>query len=204
MFLRILPVDNSVEKFPIWRAFTTRGSAFRMARVIDLCETSTMYETATEIEALDELIMRSRSGGSAHLQAIISGDHALGAAELLPHLEGMKVVSLATVTKRGEPRISAVDGHFIHGAWTFGTDGASIKARHLHARPSVSLSFVDGEKLGVFVHGAAQRLLDEDPRTGEIIAHWTAHYGSDPRTWGDDIRMFRLEPSWMVAYRGAE
>ncbi len=31
-------------------------------------------------------------------------------------------------------------------------------------------------------------------------AHWTAHYGSSPWSWGDDIRMYRLRMTWAVAY----
>ena len=38
------------------------------------------------------------------------------------------------------------------------------------------------------------------PERDEVEAHWTAHYGSNPYTWGDDIRMYRLRMTWAVAY----
>ncbi|MER7795834.1 pyridoxamine 5'-phosphate oxidase family protein [Microbacterium sp. NPDC096154] len=161
-----------------------------------------MYESRDELEALQGLLERSHARGTAHLRQIVSGDHRMDAERMTAALEGMKVLSLATVTARGEPRVSAVDGHFLHGRWTFGTDGRSAKARHLAARPSVSAAHVDGERLGVFCHGRAERLTPDDASWPATIAHWAAHYGSDPITWGDDIRMYRIEPSWMVAYRG--
>ncbi|WP_256837808.1 pyridoxamine 5'-phosphate oxidase family protein [Ornithinimicrobium faecis] len=159
-----------------------------------------MKETPEEIAALQTLMDTSRAGSTSHLREIISGDHLLTAAQVVGALEGMRVLSLATVTARGEPRVSAVDGHLLHGQWTFGTDGRAAKAKHLEARPSVSLAHVDGERLGVFCHGQAIRLSPGDPEWDETIAHWTAHYDSDPTTWGEDIRMFRVEPTWMVGY----
>lgn len=159
-----------------------------------------MKETPEEIAALQALMDASHAAGTSHLQEIISGERRLTAEQVVGALQGMRVLSLATVTARGEPRVSAVDGHFLHGRWTFGTDGRAAKARHLAARPSVSLAHLDGERLGIFCHGQAIRLGPEDPLWEETIAHWSAHYGSDPTTWGDDIRMFRVEPTWMVGY----
>ncbi|WP_114905872.1 pyridoxamine 5'-phosphate oxidase family protein [Ornithinimicrobium murale] len=159
-----------------------------------------MKETPEEMAALQELMDVSHGDATPHLREIVSGEHRLDAATVVAALEGMKVLSLATVTARGEPRVSAVDGHFLHGRWTFGTDGRAAKAKHLETRPAVSLAHVDGERLGIFCHGQVVRLSPEDQAWEETIAHWTAHYGSDPTTWSDDIRMYRVEPSWFVGY----
>jgi pyridoxine/pyridoxamine 5'-phosphate oxidase len=52
----------------------------------------------------------------------------------------VRTLNLATVTAGGEPRISAVDGHFLHARWVFSTSVTSAKARHILARPAVSAS----------------------------------------------------------------
>lgn len=161
-----------------------------------------MKETAAEVAALQDLMDRSRAGATAHLQMIINDDRRLTAAQVVQAMTGMKVLSLATVTARGEPRISAVDGHFLHGSWTFGTAGQSAKAIHLAARPSVSVAHIDGERLGLFAHGTARQLTAQDTEYATTVEHWTAHYGSDPTTWGEDVRLYRLELSWMVGYAG--
>src|SRR5580700_1724926 len=128
----------------------------------------------------------------------MSGPSRLGTSPA--SCKNMKVLSLATVTARGEPRISAVDGHFLHGTWTWSTDGPSAKAQHLAARPAVSVAHIDNEELAVFAHGAAERLRPADPLWDETLAHWTAHYGASPIGWGEDIRVYRLAPSWMVGF----
>jgi len=163
-----------------------------------------MRETPEEIAALQQLIDTSYEGATHHLKGIIAGDHAMGAQQIVDELVGMKVLSIATVTARGEPRVSAVDGHFIHGRWTFGTEASAAKAQHLAARPAVSAAYIDGERIGVFAHGTAVQLVPGTPDWDETIAHWTAHYGSSPETWGEGIRMYRLEPHWFVGYRGGD
>src|SRR3954469_5726422 len=135
-----------------------------------------MYETPDDIERLQALLDASHGRATEHLRSIIDDDRTLTAEQLVALLTGMKVLAVATVTASGEPRISALDGHFLHGTWTFSTSGTSAKARHLEARPAVSVAHIDGEDLAVFSHGRAE-LLDRGPQLEEVDAHWTAHYG---------------------------
>jgi general stress protein 26 len=159
-----------------------------------------VYESDTEIARLQALLDASHASSTEHLRSIIDDDRRLTARELVTVLTGMKVLSVATVTARGEPRISAVDGHFLHGTWSFSTSGTSAKARHLQVRPQVSVAHVDNEDLGVFSHGRVEQLAAGDDDYDETLAHWTRHYGGSPLEWGPDIRIYRYLPSWMVAY----
>ncbi|MGO4602173.1 pyridoxamine 5'-phosphate oxidase family protein [Terrabacter sp. 2YAF2] len=158
-----------------------------------------MLETPEETAVLQALLDASHARSTGHLRSIIGDDRTLTAEQLVALLTGMKVLAVATVTAAGEPRISALDGHFLHGTWTFGTSGDSAKARHLAARPAVSVAHIDGEDLALFSHGHAE-LIAPGPERDEVDAHWTAHYGSSPYSWGDDIRMYRLRMTWAVAY----
>jgi general stress protein 26 len=159
-----------------------------------------MYETEEEVAALQRLLDASHAASTAHLRSIIDDRRTLSARDLVALLTGMRVLSVATVTARGEPRISALDGHFLHGTWSFSTSGTSAKARHLRARPAVSVAHVDGERMGVFSHGRVERMAAGDADWAETIAHWTAHYGESPLAWGDDIALYRYRPAWMVGY----
>ena len=158
-----------------------------------------MRETPQEIVALQALVDTSHARATGHLRKIITDDRTLSAEQLVALLTGMKVLSVATVTAEGEPRISALDGHFLHGTWTFSTARTSAKARHLEVRPAVSVAYVDGEELALFSHGYAD-LMPPGSERDEVEAHWTAHYGSSPFSWGDDVRMYRLRMTWAVAY----
>jgi pyridoxine/pyridoxamine 5'-phosphate oxidase len=157
-------------------------------------------ETAAEVTELQQLLDAAYQRSTEHLRSIITSPRRLGAEGLVRVLTGMCTINLATVTARGEPRISAVDGHFLHARWVFSTAGSAAKARHLRARPAASISYVDGERIGVFTHGNVEFLTPEHPDFAEIEEHLTTHYGSSPSSWGEDIVYCRLQPTWMVGY----
>jgi pyridoxine/pyridoxamine 5'-phosphate oxidase len=159
-----------------------------------------MKETSEEVGELQRLLEAAYERSTEHLREIISDERRLTAAELVEVLQGMRVLNLATVTAKGEPRISAVDGHFLHARWVFTTSAQAAKARQLKARPAASISYVDGERIGVFSHGQVEFLTTDHPDFAEIEAHLVAHYGSSPSTWADEIAYCRLQPHWMVGY----
>lgn len=165
----------------------------------------TVYETEAELRALDALLTQSLRGSGRHLRAIVTeGERTLDAAEASQLLTGMCTLALATVTRAGEPRISGVDGHFLHGRWVFTTSGDAVKVRHLRARPAVSAAHIVGDDLGIFVHGHVEELPPGSRDFAAIEEHLVAHYGSSPSSWGDDIVYARIQPHWMVAYAYAK
>jgi pyridoxine/pyridoxamine 5'-phosphate oxidase len=159
-----------------------------------------MKETSEEVGELQRLLDAAYERSTEHLREIISDERRLTAAELVQILQGMCTLNLATVTAKGEPRISAVDGHFLHARWVFTTSAQAAKARQLKARPAASISYVDGERVGVFSHGQVEFLTPDHPDFAEIEAHLVAHYGSSPTTWAEEIVYCRLQPHWMVGY----
>jgi hypothetical protein len=162
-----------------------------------------VHETEAELDNLDALLDRSLSLSTPHLRSIVQPGRTLTARQLATVLSGMCVLTLATVTASGEPRISAVDGHFLHGRWIFSTARSSAKARHLQQRPAASAAHLRGEDLGVFTHGTAELLNPAagaaDPEFGATVEHLTKHYGGSPLDWGDVV-IFRVRPHWMVVF----
>lgn len=163
-----------------------------------------MRETSDELGDLQALLDESLSRSTSHLRSIIDRKTTATAEQLVEVLTGMCVLTLATVTAGGEPRVSAVDGHFLHGKWHFGTARSAAKARHLAARPAASLAHVRGEELGVFTHGRVEIL---NPRGGEPATDWPelldyfmSFYGADAFDWDNDVVYFRLHPQWMTVY----
>ncbi|MFI7417611.1 pyridoxamine 5'-phosphate oxidase family protein [Nonomuraea sp. NPDC049684] len=162
-----------------------------------------MRETPQELEELQALLDASLSRSTSHLRSIVT-ERTLTAEQLTGILTGMCTLALSTVTAKGEPRISGVDGHFLHGRWLFGTARGAAKARHLAARPAVSAAHMRGEDLGVFTHGRVEIL---NPQDGEPAADWPAllaylkdFYGADAFDWDNDVVYYRLHPSWMTVF----
>ena len=55
---------------------------------------------------------------NAHMAAIVKPERQLSAAQVVRYLQGLKHVAFGTVNARGEPRVSPLDGHFVHGRFT--------------------------------------------------------------------------------------
>ena len=160
-----------------------------------------MFETADELAELDDLLGASLARSNDHLRSIITpGERTLNAVQLAAVLIGISHLTVATVTATGEPRVSAVDGHFLHGRFVFSTTSQAAKIRHLRARPAVSASHLRGDALGVFVHGTADIIGKGDTDGTRLDGYLTSIYGVSPYTFGDEIVFVRIQPVWMVAY----
>ena len=159
-----------------------------------------MRETPEEIAELQRLLDASIASDNEHLLAIMTPERRLTAEQMVRIMTGMQVLVIATATSDGRPLTSCVDGHLIHGRWVFTTDASATKARHLAARPAVSVTHARGDDLGVFTHGTAERLTPDHPDFAEIEEHLVAHYDSSPSSWAPDIAYLRIEPRWMLAY----
>ena len=158
-----------------------------------------MDETAAELDGLQALLDRSFARASAHLRSIMTPERRLSAAQLVRLVPVPAVLNLATVTAAGAPRLSAVDGHLLHGRWHFSTAADSPKARQLRARVAVSVSYTPRDGVGVFCHGHAV-LLDGDARE-RLREHLGACYGSDPESWSESaIDYVRVDPDWLVGF----
>jgi hypothetical protein len=160
-----------------------------------------MNETSQEIDWLQALLDRSIGAAGSHLTSIIEpGRRTLSAARISADLRGMAVLNVATVTGSGQPRLSAVDGHFLHARWHFSTAGNARKAAHLRARPALSVAHTPRDGYGIWAHGTATELdaASEDGR--RLLAYLTGYYGQSPTEWAESIALFRVEPHWMVGF----
>jgi pyridoxamine 5'-phosphate oxidase-like protein len=157
-----------------------------------------MRETPEELAALQRLIDASFAAASGHLRGIMAPERRLTAERIVADVPSPAVLNVATVTRRGEPRISALDGHFLHGRWYFTTAGDSPKVRQLRARSAVSASYTPRDGYGIFCHGDAT-LVDGDERQ-MLLDHCTRVYGQSPETFGDGIAYVRIEPKWLVGF----
>jgi uncharacterized pyridoxamine 5'-phosphate oxidase family protein len=117
-----------------------------------------MHERDDDIDALQRLLDDSYRRMGEHMRSIHTPERRVMAADLVRILRGVRVLDLATVNARCEPRVGPVDGLFYRGEFWFGSSQTSVRFRHLRERPSVSGSHTVGESFAVVVHGVAQEV----------------------------------------------
>jgi nitroimidazol reductase NimA-like FMN-containing flavoprotein (pyridoxamine 5'-phosphate oxidase superfamily) len=158
-----------------------------------------MWETTDELAAVQTLLDQSFERASAHMTSIMEPNRRLSAERLIAELPSPAVLNIATVTARGEPRVSAVDGHFLHGHWYFTTATDSPKARQLRARPAISASYTPRDGMGVFCHGRIAE-LPPGPERQMVTDHFVETYGQAPEDMAPDIFYARIDAHWMVGF----
>jgi hypothetical protein len=114
-----------------------------------------MLETDDDLRSLEQLLDVSAAAGGRHLGDVITPDRRLTADQVVGRLQGMCLLTLATVTSDGRPIASPVDGIFYRGRFHFGSAPHSLRFRHIARNPAVSATHLPGEELAVTVHGTA-------------------------------------------------
>ena len=122
-----------------------------------------VHESPEEIAALQALIDRSYGRAGGHLLSIHDGSRRMNAEQVVEALQGMCLLTLATVTADGRPLTSPVDGIFYRGAFHFSSAPDSVKMRHVRSRPYVSATHMPREELAVTVHGRATVVDTQGP-----------------------------------------
>ena len=145
-----------------------------------------MHETPEDLASLQRLLDESYANAGAHLLSIHTPDRRLTASRVCELLTGVRVLSLATVTAKGEPRVGPVDGLFYRGRFWFGSAENSFRFRHLRARPAVSAAHTVGEELAVVVHGTAREIDVEAPDHHGFREYLLEVYGPQWETWWPD------------------
>jgi len=159
-----------------------------------------MFETEDDIRELQALLDRTLAAANPHLTAIVKPERRLSARQVARYLQGTKHVAFATVNAKGEPRVAPLDGVFVRGRFTVSTGGRAARLAHLRANPACSAAHMDGDTVGIVVHGHATIIGRDDDGVSELEAIWRDIYGSSPFEWGEGVVFMRIEPTSMWAY----
>ena len=150
-----------------------------------------MHETDEDLRVLQALLDRSYARAGAHLTRILTPERRVPAGELVARLQGMCLLSVATVSARG------------------------VRARHLRRRSAVSANHLPGEEFAVTVHGRAVPIDVRAPEgaglRATLLEIYAPRYGT---SWEHDFLdggrgdvsngvpcYWRIEPERMFSFR---
>jgi uncharacterized pyridoxamine 5'-phosphate oxidase family protein len=159
-----------------------------------------MYESEDDVRRVQEMLDRTLVRANPQLASIVTPERRLTARQVVRYLQGTKHVAFATVNERGEPRVSPLDGVFVLGRFTVSTGARAVRLRHLRANPACSAVHMDGDTVGITVHGRAEIFEEGDPGVDGVEPVWTEIYGSSPFSWRDGVAFMVIEPTSIWAY----
>lgn len=159
-----------------------------------------VHETPEDLKELQRVLDESYAKAGKHLLSIHTPNWRITAEEIVERLTGMVLLSLATVNSKGEPIVGPVDGMFLRGRFFCGSASNSLRAKHIRARPVVSVTHVRGEELAIVVHGTAQE-VDKSSEIGRALRDYIVEvYGQEMTEWeGADVVYWEIVPRRMFA-----
>ena len=165
-----------------------------------------MHENQADLDELQALIDRSYASAGEHLLSIHTPERRMNAQQVAERLQGMCLLSLATVSADCRPLVGPVDGIFYRGAFHFGSSPDSMRFRHIRARPQVSATHLPGEELAITVHGHAEMVdLAGDDGVGlrqTLLEIYTPRYGAEWEEFLDSGPVYaRIEAERMFTFR---
>ena len=171
-----------------------------------------MRESDADLVRMQELLDASYAAAGTHLLRIHAEERRPDAATIAERLQGMRLLTLATVSKAGRPVSGPVDGVFLHGSFHFGSAPDSARARHIARRADVSATHLPGEEFAVSVHGTAIPLDISAPEGAELrsalLEIYIPRYGESREAVTDfldsGVAYWRIEARRMFAYTAPE
>lgn len=162
-----------------------------------------MRETVDDLARLQSLLTASIERAGAYLRSSFEmPQRSLSAADLVAALNGLLTVAAATTTRAGEPRVAPTGAFLYRGAFALPTTATSARARHVAARPGLSLTYYQGNDLAVIAHGVASGITPADPDFAPLDALFQELSGGSVLAWGEGVYL-RLEANTLYTYRRA-
>src|SRR6266480_1540763 len=147
-----------------------------------------MRETQEDIERLQALLDNSiERAGTFLRRSFQMPEHSLTAQELVDCWQDVPTIALATVTMRGEPRISPIGSLLYRGDIYIPTVATAARTRHIMKRPAVSLTLFRENELAIIVHGYATIISreHEDFEALENLLYAATH--TKAGEWGEGV-----------------
>jgi general stress protein 26 len=157
--------------------------------------------TEQDLAELQALLERSvDSAGRFMRETFELPDHGLTAPQLTGYFEErMRAVAIATVTVKGEPRVSPVGAVFHRTKFHIPTAEYSMRVRHLRGRPAISLTHFELNLIAVIVHGRAEIISPGAAEFEELDISEQEKWWHALRDKGQGVYL-RIEPERMFAW----
>lgn len=143
-----------------------------------------MHESESELSVLERLLDASYKTAGKHLLSIHREQWRLSAVQVVEALQGVCVLNLASIDRRGAPLVAPLDGLFLGGRFWFGSAEGSKRINHIRQDPRVSAAYTIGEEVSITLSGIAHEI---DTDTGEFERfhdYCREVYGPEYDDWG--------------------
>jgi len=157
-----------------------------------------MFESEAELTELQELLDSSLAQAGKRLLAAWDVGKRLDARQLAG-FSGVRLVAVASVNSKGEPRVAPRPAAFLHGKFYLAANARSTTAHRLWITPSVAVTYFETHFL-MMAHGTASFLRKGDPAFRAAAPEWKAAFrGGRDALQGVDL-FLRIDATHLQAF----
>ncbi|HUI01778.1 MAG TPA: pyridoxamine 5'-phosphate oxidase family protein [Nitrososphaerales archaeon] len=157
-----------------------------------------MFETRAELEGLQRLLDESFERSDNIRYSGFGPEHRLSAAQLAG-FQGVRLMAVASVNSKGEPRAAPRSAAFLHGKFYLASNSKSTMVRRLALHPALGFTYFESRLL-IIGHGEPALLRRGTTAFKEASPQWVeAFRGGEDALEGMDL-LLRLDADHLVAF----
>jgi hypothetical protein len=157
-----------------------------------------MFETESELAELQRLMDSSFEKVAERMLVIYDKGERLSARQLAG-FRGIKLVAVASVNSKGEPRVAPRSVAFLHGRFYLAANTKSTSVRRLRLNPAVAITYYENHFL-LMGHGKVAFLRKGEEAFAKVSPEWIrAFHGGRDALEGEDL-FLRFDATHLVAF----
>lgn len=147
-----------------------------------------MNETPQDKRHLQLLVDRSIDrAGSILKKSFQMPQNSLTAEQIINKLQGLQIVSLATTTVKGEPRVAPIGAIFYRGSYFIPTVATAARTKQIRHQSAVSLTQYEGVDFAIIIHGDANIISPEQAQFNDLDELHKQLTGGSVTSWGEGV-----------------
>lgn len=157
-----------------------------------------MFETKTELDELQHLMEESFERAGERMFVAYDVPQQMSAGQLAG-FSGIRLVAVASVNRKGEPRVSPRGAAFLHGKFYLAANTESMLVKRLERNPTVAITYYEAHML-VMGHATVEFLGEGSAEFKRVAPEWIeAFRGGRDALRGIDV-LLKVNASHLVAF----
>lgn len=157
-----------------------------------------MFETGKELRELQHLLDESFEKVGERMFVAYDIPQRMS-AEQLAGFRGIRLVAVASVNRKGEPRVSPRSAAFLHGRFYLAANTRSIMVGRLERNPKIAITYFENHML-IMVHATAEFLREGGEVFKQVSPEWLEAFGGGrDALQGIDV-LLRVNATHLVAF----
>jgi len=157
-----------------------------------------VFETKEELDGLQGLLDISYEKSPNIRYSGFDASHRLSARQLAG-FQGTRLIAIATVNSKGEPRAAPRSAAFIHGKFYLAADSGSTMVKRLSMNPTMGFTYYESHLL-IIGHGTPAPLRKGTPGFKKLSPEWVEAFKGGRDALNRVDLLVRVDASHLVAF----